>query len=72
MAPRQICDNFVAGPRQVPSRLSGVNIAAIALQWLIRMLAVAQLMLGVPFWTGNAFAFIPLHMLTGQLLVVAG
>jgi hypothetical protein len=47
-----------------------MKVAIIALQWLIRLLAVVQLTLGGLFWTGNAFAFIPLHMLSGLLLVI--
>jgi hypothetical protein len=43
----------------------------IALQWLIRLLAVVQITLGALFWTGNAFTLIPLHMLSGLLLVLA-
>ena len=43
----------------------------IGLQWLIRILAVVQVTLGVLFWTGNAFTLIPLHMLSGLLLVLA-
>ena len=30
-----------------------------------------QLTLGVVFWTGNAYSFLPLHMLSGLLLVLA-
>ena len=48
-----------------------MKIAATALQWLIRLLAVVQVILGVLFWTGNALTFIPLHMLSGLLLVLA-
>jgi len=43
----------------------------VSLQWLIRLLAVVQLTLGVVFWTGNAYSFLPLHMLSGLLLVLA-
>jgi hypothetical protein len=42
----------------------------IALQWLIRLLAVVQLTLGTLFWTGNALTLIPVHMLLGLLLVI--
>jgi hypothetical protein len=48
-----------------------MRITVTALQWLIRLLAVVQLTLGVLFWTGNAFILIPLHMLSGLLLVLA-
>jgi hypothetical protein len=43
----------------------------LSVQWLIRVLAVVQLTLGVLFWTGNAYALINLHMLSGIALVLA-
>ena len=43
----------------------------IAFQWLIRLLAVVQITLGALFWTGNAFTLLPLHMLSGLLLVLS-
>lgn len=48
-----------------------MRTTVIALQWFIRLLAVVQVTLGVLFWTGNAFTLIPLHMLTGLILVLA-
>jgi hypothetical protein len=48
-----------------------VRTTVIALQWFIRLLAVVQVTLGILFWTGNAFTLIPLHMLTGLILVLA-
>ena len=47
-----------------------MKVAVIALQWVIRVFAVVQLTLGGLFWSGNAFTLIPLHMLSGLLLVV--
>src|SRR5882762_8169614 len=43
----------------------------VSLQWLIRLLAVVQLILGILFWTGNAYSFLALHMLSGLLLILA-
>jgi hypothetical protein len=43
----------------------------ISVQWLIRLLAVVQVALGVLFWTGNAYSFLQLHMLSGIALVLA-
>src|SRR5882762_9859944 len=43
----------------------------VSLQWLIRVLAVVQVTLGVLFWTGNAYALLQVHMLSGMLLVLA-
>jgi hypothetical protein len=42
----------------------------VVLRWVIRMCAIVQLTLGGLFWTGNAATLIPLHMLTGLLLVL--
>src|SRR5918912_2314772 len=67
---RQSCDNLAACPRQIAPRLFHVKVAVIALQWVIRVFAVVQLTLGGLFWSGNAFTLIPLHMLSGLLLVV--
>jgi hypothetical protein len=47
-----------------------MRITILALQWLIRVCAVVQLTLGTLFWTGNAYAFLQLHMLTGIVLVL--
>jgi len=43
----------------------------IATRWLIRVLAVVQVVLGVLFWTNNALTLISLHMTSGIVLVVA-
>src|SRR5438874_11471264 len=42
----------------------------IILQWLVRIIGATMLLLGLSFWTGNAFALIPLHMLLGLLFVL--
>ena len=38
---------------------------------LVRLTAVVQIVLGVLFWTGNATGLIPLHQLSGIILVLA-
>ncbi len=48
-----------------------MKVVVLSLQWLIRVLAVVQVVLGVVFWTGNAFSLIQLHTLLGMLLVLA-
>jgi hypothetical protein len=48
-----------------------MRFAILALQWLIRVCAVVQIVLGGLFWTGNAYALLQLHMLTGIVLVLA-
>jgi len=47
-----------------------MRIAILTLQWLIRVCAVVQIVLGGLFWTGNAYALLPVHMLTGIVLVL--
>ena len=42
----------------------------VVLRWVIRVCAIVQLTLGSLFWTGNASTLIPLHMLTGLVLVL--
>lgn len=39
-------------------------------QWVVRITGVIQIILGVLFWTGNAMALVPVHMLSGTLLVI--
>src|SRR5207249_4047957 len=67
---RQICDILAMRARQFAANVCGMKVV-IGLQLLIRILAVVQVTLGILFWTGNAFTFIPLHMLSGLLLVLA-
>jgi hypothetical protein len=45
-------------------------VTATILMWLIRLLAVIQVVLGALFWTSNAFTLIPVHMLLGLILVL--
>jgi hypothetical protein len=47
-----------------------MRVAIVLLQWLIRVCAVVQVILGGLFWTGNAYTLLPLHMLTGIVLVL--
>jgi hypothetical protein len=41
------------------------------LQMLVRLTGLLQIILGLLFWTGNADALIPFHMLSGMVLVLA-
>jgi len=41
-----------------------------ALLLVIRVLGTLLIVLGLLFWSGNAFALLPLHMLGGMLLVL--
>src|SRR5512146_247434 len=42
-----------------------------ALSMLIRLSGVLLIILGILFWTGNALALIPVHMLIGIVLVLS-
>jgi hypothetical protein len=37
---------------------------------LIRITGIVQLVLGILFWTGHAYTYIPVHMLIGSILVL--
>ena len=41
-----------------------------AVQMVIRVLGVIQIVLGILFWTGNALGLVDLHMLNGILIVL--
>ena len=47
-----------------------MKTAVTAIQMLIRVTGVIQLVLGVAFWTGNALGLVDLHQLLGILLVL--
>jgi hypothetical protein len=47
-----------------------MNIATVAL-WLVRLTGLFQIVTGLLFWTGNALPLLPVHMLSGLVLVLA-
>ena len=47
-----------------------MRIALIVAQTLVRILGSIMVILGLLFWTGNALALIPVHMLLGLTLVL--
>ena len=47
-----------------------MKTAATIAQMLVRVAGLTQIVLGVLFWTGNALALIPVHMLLGSVLVL--
>src|SRR2546429_216807 len=47
-----------------------MKTAAAVLQILVRIIGPILIILGVLFWTGNADALIPVHMLLGITLVL--
>ena len=46
------------------------NITTVA-QMLVRITGLISIVLGILFWTGNADALIPVHMLLGFVLVLS-
>ena len=48
-----------------------MRIATTVVQVLIRAIGLVMIVLGLLFWTGNALALLPVHILLGLLLVVA-
>ena len=43
----------------------------LALSWILRLAAVIQLLLGILFWTGHAYTYVPVHLAVGSALVLA-
>ncbi len=39
--------------------------------WIVRITGLIQIVLGVLFWTGNALSLVPVHMLSGLILVLS-
>ena len=48
-----------------------MRIALIVAQMVVRILGSIMIVLGLLFWTGNALALIPVHMLLGLVLVLS-
>src|SRR3954468_595067 len=38
--------------------------------WIVRVAGTLQLVLGALFWTGHAYTYVPLHIITGALIVL--
>ena len=38
--------------------------------WIVRIAGTVQLVLGALFWTGHAYTLLPLHVISGTLIVV--
>ena len=47
-----------------------MKTAATVVQMLVRVTGLAQIILGLLFWTGNALALVPVHMLIGTVVVL--
>jgi hypothetical protein len=38
--------------------------------WIVRVAGTLQLVLGALFWTGHAYTFLPLHIISGTVIVL--
>ena len=48
-----------------------MKIATTIAHTLLRITALIQIVLGLLFWTGNALSLIPIHVLSGFILVLS-
>lgn len=48
-----------------------MKTTATVVQMLVRLCGLALIVLGILFWTGNALALVPLHVLVGLILVLS-
>ena len=44
--------------------------ATVVTRWIVRLAGLAQIILGVLFWTRRALSLLPLHMLVGMIVVL--
>jgi hypothetical protein len=47
-----------------------MTTATNVIRWIIRIVGLILIVLGLLFWSGNALALIPIHMLLGIVLVL--
>lgn len=47
-----------------------MRTASLAVQMVVRVAWLVQLVLGLLFWSGNQLALVPVHMLIGLLIVL--
>jgi hypothetical protein len=47
-----------------------MSMTLTTFQWVVRVAGVLALFLGLLFWTGDALALVPVHMLLGVLTVL--
>lgn len=43
---------------------------ALVVRWVVRFAGIAQIVLGLAFWSGHALSFIPAHMVIGMLITI--
>jgi hypothetical protein len=44
--------------------ITGINL------WIVRVSGTIQLLLGILFWTGHAYQYLPVHIVNGLLIVL--
>ena len=47
-----------------------MRIAGLVAQSIVRVCVAFQVVTGLLFWTGNVYQLVPLHMLSGSLVVI--
>jgi len=48
-----------------------MRTTATVARWLVRITGLIQIVLGLLFWTGNALTLLPVHILSGLILVIS-
>jgi hypothetical protein len=48
-----------------------MRTTAIVAQWLVRVTGLIQIVLGLLLWSGNLLALLPVHILSGLVLVLS-
>jgi hypothetical protein len=48
-----------------------MKTTATVASWLVRLTGLFQIVTGLLFWTGNALALLPFHLLSGLVLVLS-
>jgi hypothetical protein len=48
-----------------------MRTTATVAQWLVRITGLIQIALGLLFWSGNLLALLPVHILSGLVLVLS-
>jgi hypothetical protein len=47
-----------------------MRTTAVISHWIVHVAGILQLVLGALFWTGHAYAFLPLHIVSGLSIVL--
>jgi hypothetical protein len=50
---------------------NAMRATTITAQMLVRITGLIQLVLGILFWTGSAIALVPVHIISGLVLVIS-